>query len=264
MTDESTITANDETTAPAPSDLASSTPTAGEASRIALFGVFLVIIILVVGGGVWWYISRSGVAAEFAVGNKLKELGAELHPLKEGQSVMTIHLPLREADADLDAIVDLLPAFGSIETLSARESALTDEHLETIGRLSSLTSLILTNSESITDKGMPHLTDLDNLVMLEVYGTQVTDAGLEPIGKIESLKTLNIGKTKVTGDMSGLLPLKNLEWLVAGDMALSDEIVDTLAKLPKLSHLQIQNVTISDEAVAKIREAKQGIQIDLR
>lgn len=259
MSDESTTAAD---VAQPQHELASSTPTAREASRMALFGVVLVIIVLVVAGGVWWYAGSSGAAAQLAAGEKInKELGGFAHPLREGTPVNTVNVSAPAAQANLDAIVALLPTFSELGTLSADGAELTDEHLQTIGELDSLIALVLTNNKNITDEGVRHLTGLHQLSTFELYGTQVTEKGLESVAELRSLKTLNIGNSKVKGDLSELLPLVNLEWLVAGDMELSDDVVDTLAKLPKLAHLQIPGARISNEALAEIREKKPGIKI---
>jgi hypothetical protein len=262
MTDHTTA-ASDQSAAHRSGGLDSATPTAVEASRTALFGILLVIAALVVAGGVWWYVGKGSAAAEAVAARKIDSLGGFVHPLRENTPVQTVDLSKSEAKPNLDAIVAELGALGNVKTFNARGAGLTDEHLETVGQLDSLTSLLLHFNDKVTDAGMAHLTGLDNLVSLEVYGTQVTDKGLESIAKITSLQTLNIGKTKVTGDLSQLLPLVNLQWLVAGDMELSDDIATTLGKLPKLSHLQIQGATISEEAVDAIRKAKPGITIDL-
>jgi hypothetical protein len=131
--------------------------------------------------------------------------------------------------------------------------------------LDSLTQVILDNdngSSRVTDAGVAHLTGLDNLISLNMYGTQITRKGLESIAQIESLKILNIGGTDVTGDLSELGPLENLEWLLAADLELSDDAVESLAALPKLSHLSIRNGTLSEEARAELAQKKPGLQID--
>jgi hypothetical protein len=254
---------NDQTDDRPESSMESATPTAVEASRTALFGILLVIGALAVAGGVWWYVGMGGAAAEAEAARKIDSLGGFVHPLRDNLPVQTVDLSKSEAKPNLDAIVAELSALVNVKTFNARGAGLTDEHLETVGQLDSLTSLLLHFNDKITDAGVAHLTGLDNLVLLEVYGTQITDKGLESIGQLTNLTTLNIGKTKVTGDLSELLPLVNLQWLVAGDMELSDDIAATLGKLPKLTHLQIQGATISDEAVDAIRKAKPGMTIDL-
>ena len=58
----------------------SSTPTAMEASRTALFGILLVIAALVVAGGVWWYVGKGSAAAEAEAARKIDSLGGFVHP----------------------------------------------------------------------------------------------------------------------------------------------------------------------------------------
>jgi hypothetical protein len=240
----------------------SATPTATEASRTALFGILLVLVVVAVAGAVWWYVGLGSAAAEAEAAKEIDALGGFVHPLRDNTPVHTIDLSKSDAQPNIDAIVELLPALGNVKTFNARGASLTDEHLETIGRLDSLTALLLHDNKKITDAGMAHLTGLDNLASLELYGTQITAKGLESVAEITSLTTLNIGATKVEGDLSELLPLTELQWLVAGDMKLSDDVAETISKLPKLSHLQIPGATISDEALAEIRKNKPGMRID--
>lgn len=269
MTDESR--ANEGTTTVQPDrevrDVPPSASQAAAASRTVVFGVFLVIGVLVVAGGVWWYVGRGSAAAEQAVAQKMRDLGAFVHPPQEDKYPNTVNLTnlANASPQDLDPIIRELPALAHVENFNATNVPITDEHLRVVGQLDSLTQIILnseTGNSRVTDAGLAHLTGLDNLLSLNMYGLNITNKGLESVAEIESLETLDISKSKVTGDLSELLPLENLQWLLAGEMELSDDVVDTLAKLPKLSHLSIRGSTLSQEARDRLREAKRGITID--
>lgn len=256
---EGTRTSDDPSAVPSSGDLESATPTAQRASSLALVVALGVLVVIAI-AGVWWYVTSAGAAAEEEAAARMKELGAFVRADRDGR-VRTVNVSLAPAHANIDALVRELPALNYLENLNALNAPLTDEHLRTVGELGSLLALDLTGTD-VTSEGMAHLTGLDNLLTLVLYGTKVDDTGLEHVGRINSLKILNIGNTRVTGDLSGLLPLSNLEWLLAGGMEISDEAVGTMAQLPKLSHLSILEATVSQQALAKLREKKPGIQID--
>jgi hypothetical protein len=45
-------------------------------------------------------------------------------------------------------------------------------------------------------------------------------------------------------------------------MEVSDEAVQTMAQLPKLSHLSVPEATISQQALAELQAKKPGLKID--
>lgn len=227
---------------------------------MALLTALIIVVVVVVGaGGFWWYVMQSSAAAEAEAAERIEELGGFVRKGQDGH-VRTVNLSPPKAHENIDAIVQEIPSLGYLENLNALNAPVTDEHLEPIGRTDSLLALNLTNT-NVGDAGMAHLTGLDNLVSLEIYGTDVTDKGLEAVGRLYTLKILNIGNTRVTGDLSQLLPLENLERLLAGNLELSDDVVATLVDLPNLRRLDIPNATISDEARAELRQKKPTIEV---
>ncbi|HEY1066558.1 MAG TPA: hypothetical protein VGE52_10630, partial [Pirellulales bacterium] len=98
--------------------------------------------------------------------------------------------------------------------LSLRDLGVGDEGLKSIGKLTKLTLLDLSENTTITDAGLAELTGLVNLERLELWHTSVTDAGLASLVKLPKLKTL-----------------------VLEDIRITDAGLKTLAKLPALETL---------------------------
>ncbi|MDA1273797.1 MAG: hypothetical protein O2960_07065 [Verrucomicrobia bacterium] len=81
----------------------------------------------------------------------------------------------------------------------------TDEYLALLDDLPRLERLSLNNANRITDTGLRHLKDLDELWTLDLRGTQTTDAGLVHLAGLRNLRSLYLGDTQVT-DARVLLP----------------------------------------------------------
>jgi hypothetical protein len=257
---EGTRTADDQPAGSASGGIDSATPTARQASSMALLGVVVVLVLIAI-AGVWWYVTSAGAAAEAEAIARMEELGAYA---RTGQDNLTVNLSLPAAHDNIDAIVKEMSELSSLKSLNARDAPLTDEHLATIGQLDSLLALDLTDTvgnSKITDAGIEHLTGLDNLANLEFFGTSITAEGLTAVGQIQSLKVLNISSTQVEGDLSELLPLSELQRLMADDLKLSDGVATTLAQLPNLAHLSVKNSGVSEEALGLLRKNKPGMEV---
>ena len=82
-----------------------------------------------------------------------------------------------------------------------------------VGRLTGLRGLSLPAGESVDDEVLWLLERLDNLILLGLRGSKITDAAFSSIAKMRSLKVLSIAEIRgVSG--TGLaalqgLPLKN-------------------------------------------------------
>jgi hypothetical protein len=124
----------------------------------------------------------------------------------------------------------------------------------------------------VTDVGLGHLQDLENVNSLIVSGTAVTDAGLVHLQTLANLEELSIDHTHVTDDGLGKLSschelwflgidrsqatergvahLKNcrtLRWLTLRDA--TDETVARLADFTELERLYLDGAGITDASV---------------
>lgn len=72
-----------------------------------------------------------------------------------------------------------------------------DYHLEEIGRLESLRTLVLTDT-NITDASVPFIERLSGLEILNLDGTSISDQSIPNLAQLENLEWLSIAQTKVS------------------------------------------------------------------
>lgn len=125
----------------------------------------------------------------------------------------------RLEDAMLLEICEQLGTHGALQHLSCAThsmTCITDAALQGIGRIRSLTSLVLERNYRITDAGMAHVGRLSRLTSLDLWQcSRITDEGLAELGTLESLTSLNVRLTAVTslqclGHLTALTVISNL------------------------------------------------------
>ena len=191
----------------------------------------------------------------------LKDLGALVVLDSSRKYAFSLNLGMPKVRDNLDAAIGHLPDLVYLENLALSKTTITDEQLANVAGLSYLASLRLGNT-AVTDAGLFHITGLGNLRALYLGNTNITAKGLPMIGQIGSLAILDLSKTKVDGDFAALEKLDELKWLVIQDMEISDAAIDTLGRLPGLGRLSINRSQVSEEALARLKEAKPNIVID--
>ena len=135
---------------------------------------------------------------------------------------------------DWDSVVRLLAEYPSAVLDAAGQ--MTDEALDRISRVSSVTGLNLGGSKALTDAGLRHLSRLSRLEHLDLSGIGITDAGLAVLAELPMLKSVSLAMTATTD--AGVAHLArcpelervNLAWTRTGDGALK-----ALAGKPKLA-----------------------------
>jgi hypothetical protein len=137
-----------------------------------------------------------GPAPEAAVA-ALSGRGVLVMPLAQNNNLLSVNFRYAAetvTDAHLEA---LAPLAEHVTWLNLAGTAVSDEGLRHVGRLTRLTELRLENT-AVTDAGLPYLSGLKHLEYLNLYGTNVTDAGLEHLKPLADLRKLYLWKTKAT------------------------------------------------------------------
>ncbi len=106
-------------------------------------------------------------------------------------------LGVRANKASDEDLLALLPLKANIVELNLSRSAVTDEGLASVGKMTNLTHLHLNNTV-VTDVGIERLADLYQLEYLNLYGTDITDTSLEVLRRLKSLKKIFLWETGVT------------------------------------------------------------------
>ncbi len=179
--------------------------------------------------------------------------------------------PLTLLDVSQTAITDRglkqLHRLTNLRVLDVGRNAVSDASLQGIASLRYLRHLNLGQTD-ITDAGLIHVAKLPDLKSLGLFGDRITDNGLRTIEGLTSLESLDLGGTQVTdAGLASLLALPQLTRVrlarepdadgAAG--AITDEGLATLAQIPGLRYLELNNQSITDrglellEAVSSLR-----------
>ncbi|MCA9111809.1 MAG: hypothetical protein KDA52_17785, partial [Planctomycetaceae bacterium] len=180
----------------------------------------------------------------------------------------------RAASADLTPLADLPP--DAIESLSLKETDVTDDGLKHIAHLTGLRFLNLDNTR-ITDKALAHLKNLHQLqtlylsaydVFLEGYG--VGDEGMKTIAQLPALENVGLRRTKITdGGLDALAECETLQGLDLDETAVTDAGLVPLLKLPQLRGLTLRfyygfnDPGITDAALLTLRQMQTLRYLDL-
>jgi hypothetical protein len=95
-----------------------------------------------------------------------------------------------------------------------KDANVSDDDLETMPGLEHVTTLVLWDAGNITDRAMHHVAEqCQNLRVLDIRSTRVTDAGLAPLKNISTLRKVVTARSLVTEDgatrINAVLKLRN-------------------------------------------------------
>lgn len=137
-----------------------------------------------------------------AVVAHLRKTGAIVLPVAEESPYLQVNLINAEP---LDSAWLLLTKLGRhVAWLKTGSKPITDQHLATIGSLTSLTRLNLEGTQ-ITDAGMQSLHNLIKLQYLNLNETPITSQGLNVLTPLPDLQTLYLYRTRIeAGDIQAL------------------------------------------------------------
>lgn len=114
----------------------------------------------------------------------------------------------------------------------------------------------------LTDEGLAHLADLQNVVSLNLKETRITSSGLVHLKGLASLKFLHLEQTEVDDEgVAHLIGLTNLEYLNLYATNITDRSLDRLVSLKHLKHLYLWQTDVTDEGVARLEAALPALKI---
>jgi Leucine-rich repeat (LRR) protein len=138
---------------------------------------------------------------------------------------------------------------------------ITDSGLTHLQDLDQLRELRLDNAK-ITDSGLVHLQGLSQLQILWLSNTDITDSGLPHLHGLRQLQNLDLSGTKVTdAGLVQLQRLSNLKWLGLGNTKVSDAGLVHLQGLGQLRLLGLGNTKATDQGVKKLQQALPNCRI---
>ena len=177
-----------------------------------------------------------------------------------------IDVDLRGLDIS-DTDLASLPELPRLRAVRLAGTAVTDDGMKTIGKVSSLEDLDLRDC-GISDDGLSHLTGLSRLKALRLSGKSgdcsVSDDGMIHVAKLPALKVLGVDFLWISEDgVQAITALKNLQELYMAETTIGNDAVDLFAEFPQLKKLRLARNQIDAEGVAKLPQLKQLEEIDL-
>lgn len=143
-------------------------------------------------------------------------------------------------------------AFGFGPKRNTTGGAITDQGMEELQHIRSLTSLELT-SDNIGERGVASLATLPNLEHLSLSGRGINDAALLRLGMLRSLKSLSLNAPKMTdAGLAVLARLPAIERLYLAGPCITDAAFPHIARVSKLRSLHLIDAAISDAGLEQL------------
>ncbi|MFN2603553.1 MAG: ankyrin repeat domain-containing protein [Gemmatimonadaceae bacterium] len=141
-----------------------------------------------------------------------------------------------------------------IPGLAAR-GQMTDAILERISELDHITTLDLSNSRAVTDRGLSYLARMPQLEEIDLSGCTISDRGLEVLRELPELKTFRLYHQRGITDsgVANLAPCTKLEFVTLMGTATGDGLLRALTGKPKLRHVETGNL-VTDAGLTLLHE----------
>jgi hypothetical protein len=168
-----------------------------------------------------------------------------------------------------DLVVRLLKIPPPVDTTTPRPiAAITAQIADAATRTSALIQPIAVDqpwisvnaavARSFGDAELSSLAPLgNNISILNLAGTKVTDTGLSAIAQMPNLRELRLERTAITdAGLKHLVKLRHLEYLNLYGTPVTDAALETLKDLPALRHLYLWKTKIDPATAHKFAEDK--------
>lgn len=204
----------------------------------------------------------------------LEELELSICPINdEGMKAVAAFRKLKKLTISGAKITDAgmreIAKLDNLEELSASGMLLNgpgqnepkDAAIRELGRLQQLRKLDLSNTQT-GDESASAFTNLNQLKILYVYGTKITDKGLTDLSRLKQLEELKIGSQVSDVGVNALAGNTNLQVLsVWNNSGVTDASVKSLSTLKGLRELDIGLTRISIKGRAELTKALPGCKI---
>jgi hypothetical protein len=145
-----------------------------------------------------------------------------------------------------DANTHYLSEMKNLRAISLYSDVLTDAGIKPMSDLRRISSLEI-GSENFTDAGIAQLKNTDNLAYLHLRGSKLTVNCLKNLGRMNKLKTLDLDKMAIQGDLSGLLKKFPALWTLSIEQPPVLEIASLKSlATTNLQALHIYNTTLNE------------------
>lgn len=160
-----------------------------------------------------------------------------------------------------DSDLRRLNQYPDLTNLDLSLTHITDQGMQEIKTLRSITDFNLYYAEYVTDEGVAAIKDWKKLKKLNLHGTKAGDTALEHISGITTLESLNVGSTLMTDvGLERLTSLPNLKELTMGGNELGDAGLQALRQMPTLTYLDLSGRQGNDKNVWTIAMSNVGFR----
>jgi Leucine-rich repeat (LRR) protein len=164
-----------------------------------------------------------------------------------------------------DEAAALLTRFPKLRQLRVSQSQLSDQGLEHLAKLKSLTVLDLSENSQIFDGGLQHLSSMRQLTSLNLWRVNITDSGVEHLAGLTNLESLNLDNTQISDSgLQHLSRMTKLKFLHLGSTFISDAGLSQLEPLTSLEELRVTRTGVSEAGVATLSETLTNTKIKLK
>ncbi len=157
------------------------------------------------------------------------------------------------SDRNWDFVISAMKE-GRIPGLEAR-GQMTDAVLERISGLDHVTTLDLSNSRAVTDRGLSYLARMPQLQRIDLSGCSISDRGLEVLRELPELKSFRMYHQRGITDagVASLAPCTKLEFVTVMGTATGDGLLRALTGKMELHHVETGNL-VTDEGLSLFQE----------
>lgn len=173
-----------------------------------------------------------------------------------------------------------LENLAELERLWIDDPRLSDKELACMGQLTSLRELVIRNASAVTDQGVAHLANLQQLEHLVLSECPLTDESIRHLGRLPKLQSLSFrghgftdkglehmqtmtqlrylhlgtGTKPITDDgLAHLKRLTQLRQLILSDSTITEHGLQHLGGLEQLEHLWLENSQVKDPSWLRAR-----------
>lgn len=149
-----------------------------------------------------------------------------------------------------------LTGLKKLGTLHLRTKSMDDDSLIILGKLPSLTRLILqsgTSIEAITAKGLEGIARSKSLTEFDIEGITISPEGWEKLAAFNSLTTLNLRSIPITSEIGALSAIRNLQSITISGTPEKpgrpdEELIAAFKKLRGLKRLDLSDSPLAKDA----------------
>ncbi|MEZ6054019.1 MAG: hypothetical protein R3B91_01370 [Planctomycetaceae bacterium] len=140
-------------------------------------------------------------------------------------------------------------------------NSISDNALESIGKITTLKVLDLRGCVRISDVGLAHLSGLTNLVDLRLKTSGVSDEGVAHLEPLKKLRVLHLEQTRVTGEgLAALSGMTDLTELNLYNTQVDDEGLSHLSEMSKLKWLRLRDTATLGTGLASLEKSRDSLQ----